>query len=124
MTLTGVTFAFDSANLTDSSRPVLDGVAGSLKQHPLVRVEVQGYTDSKGSLAYNIRLSRRRAQAVREYLLGEGVGASQLTARGYGPRDPVASNRTADGRARNRRVVLEVLSNPNSVAVKGQGSTN
>lgn len=80
--------------------------------------------DSKGSIAYNIRLSRRRAQAVREYLLGEGVDASQLTARGYGPRDPVASNRTADGRARNRRVVLEVLSNPNSVQVKGQGSTN
>lgn len=124
VTLTGVTFALNSANLTDSSRPVLDGVAAGLKQHPRVKVEVQGYTDSTGSVAYNMRLSRRRAQAVREYLLGEGVGPSQLTARGYGPRDPVASNRTAEGRARNRRVVLEVLSNPNSVRVKGQGSTD
>jgi OOP family OmpA-OmpF porin len=124
VTLTGVTFAFDSANLTESSRPVLDGVAAGLKQHPLIKVEVQGYTDSTGSVAYNMRLSRRRAQAVRQDLLGEGIDPSQLTARGYGPRDPVASNRTADGRARNRRVVLEVLSNPNSIRVKGQGSTD
>jgi len=124
VTLTGVTFALNSANLTDTSRPVLDGVAAGLKQHPLLKVEVQGYTDSTGSVAYNMRLSRRRAQSVREYLLGEGVDPSQLTARGYGPRDPVASNRTAEGRARNRRVVLEVLSNPNSVNVKGQGSTD
>lgn len=124
VTLTGVTFAFDSANLTDSSRPVLDGVAGGLKQHPQLRVELQGYTDSKGSVAYNMRLSRRRAEAVRQYLIGDGVDPSQLTARGYGPEHPVASNRTADGRSQNRRVVLEVLSNPNGVRVKGQGSTD
>jgi OmpA-OmpF porin, OOP family len=124
VTLTGVTFAFDSARLTDSSRPVLDGVATGLKQHPRLNVELQGYTDSKGSVAYNMRLSGRRAQAVRDYLIGDGVDPSQLTARGYGPEDPVASNRTADGRAQNRRVVLEVLSNPNDIKVKGQGSTN
>lgn len=123
VTLTGVTFALDSAHLTDSSRPVLDGVAAGLKQHPLLKVEVQGYTDSTGAFAYNMRLSRRRAQAVRDYLMGAGVDPSQLSARGYGPQHPVASNRTADGRAQNRRVVLEVLSNPNGVRVKGQGST-
>jgi OOP family OmpA-OmpF porin len=103
---------------------VLDGVATGLKQHPRLKVELQGYTDSKGSVAYNMRLSGRRAQAVREYLIGDGVDPSQLTARGYGPEDPVASNRTADGRAQNRRVVLEVLSNPSDIKVKGQGSTN
>ena len=124
VTLTGVTFALDSANLTDSSRPVLDGVATGLKQHPLLKVELQGYTDSTGSVAYNMRLSRRRAQSVRQYLIGDGVDPSQLRARGYGPHDPVASNRTAEGRALNRRVVLEVLSNPNSIRVKGQGSTD
>ena len=124
VTLTGVTFAFDSASLTDSSRPVLDGVAGGLKQHPLIKVQLQGYTDSKGSVAYNMRLSRRRAESVRQYLIGDGVDPSQLTARGYGPEHPVASNRTADGRSQNRRVVLEVLSNPNGVKVKGQGSTD
>jgi OmpA-OmpF porin, OOP family len=124
VTLTGVTFAFDSADLTDSSRPVLDGVASGLKQHPLIKVQLQGYTDSKGSFAYNMRLSRRRAESVRQFLIGDGVDPSQLSARGYGPEHPVASNRTADGRSQNRRVVLEVLSNPNGIKVKGQGSTD
>jgi OmpA-OmpF porin, OOP family len=123
VTLTGVTFDFDSANLTESSRPVLDGVAGGLKQHPHLLVELQGYTDSKGSVAYNMRLSRRRAESVRQYLIGDGVDPTQLTAHGYGPEHPVASNRTADGRSQNRRVVLEVLSNPGRVRVKGEGST-
>jgi outer membrane protein OmpA-like peptidoglycan-associated protein len=90
----------------------------------MLKVELQGYTDSTGSVAYNMRLSRGRAQAVRDFLIGDGVDPSQLTARGYGPHDPVASNRTADGRSQNRRVVLEVLSNPNGVRVKGQGSTD
>jgi OmpA-OmpF porin, OOP family len=124
VTLTGVTFAYDSARLTDSSSPVLDGVATGLKQHPHLKVELQGYTDSTGSVAYNMRLSRRRADSVREYLIGDGVDPSQLTTRGYGPEHPVASNRTADGRSQNRRVVLEVLSNPSGVKVKGQGSTD
>jgi outer membrane protein OmpA-like peptidoglycan-associated protein len=61
---------------------------------------------------------------VREYLIGDGVDPSQLTTRGFGPEHPVASNRTADGRSQNRRVVLEVLSNPNGIKVKGQGSTD
>jgi OOP family OmpA-OmpF porin len=124
VTLTGVTFAYDSARLTDSSSPVLDGVATGLKQHPHLKVELQGYTDSTGTVAYNMRLSRRRADAVREYLMGDGVDPSQLTTHGFGPEHPVASNRTADGRSQNRRVVLEVLSNPSDVKVKGQGSTD
>lgn len=123
VTLTGVTFALNSARLTDSSRPVLDGVASGLKQHPLIKVELQGYTDSTGSVAYNMRLSSRRALAVRDFLIGDGVEPSQLTARGYGPEHPVASNSTAEGRAQNRRVVLKVLSNPDAVKVKGQGAT-
>lgn len=122
--LKGVTFAFDSARLEASSSAVLNEVATGLEQHPLLKVEIQGYTDSVGSKAYNMRLSRLRALAVRDYLVGHGVSSSQLTARGYGPEHPVASNRTAAGRAVNRRVVLEVLSNPDAVEVKGQGSTN
>jgi OOP family OmpA-OmpF porin len=124
VTLTGVTFAYDSARLTDSSSPVLNGVATGLKQHPHLKVQLQGYTDSTGTVAYNMRLSRRRADAVREYLVGDGVDPSQLSTRGFGPEHPVASNRTADGRSQNRRVVLEVLSNPSGVKVKGQGSTD
>jgi OmpA-OmpF porin, OOP family len=123
VTLEGVTFAFNSADLTDSSRPVLDDTASGLKQHPGLKVEVQGYTDSVGSSRYNLRLSQRRADAVRDYLVEQGVDAEQLTARGYGKADPVATNSTAEGRAQNRRVVLFVLSNPGAVAIKGQGST-
>jgi OOP family OmpA-OmpF porin len=123
VTLTGVTFAFNSSNLTESSRPVLDDVANGLKQHPRLKVEIQGYTDSVGSARYNMKLSQRRADAVRDYLIQQGVPDDQLRARGYGKANPVASNSTAEGRAQNRRVVLFVRSNPGDVEVKGQGST-
>ncbi|EQD41019.1 lipoprotein, partial [mine drainage metagenome] len=83
----------------------------------------QGYTDSTGTAAYNLKLSQRRADAVRQFVITEGVAPGQLRTRGYGLADPIASNRTASGRALNRRVVLKVLSNPNAVKVKGQGTT-
>ena len=120
VTLKGVTFAFDSARLTASSRSVLQQVAAGLKHHPLLKVEIQGYTDSTGTVAYNLKLSQRRAEAVRQFVLAEGVAPGQLRTRGYGLADPIASNRTAAGRALNRRVVMKVLSNPNAVKVKGQ----
>ncbi len=120
--LKGVTFAFNSARLTSSSRTVLDQAAAGLKHHPLLKVEIQGYTDSVGSLAYNLKLSQRRAESVRRFLESDGVAPRQLRARGYGPADPIASNRTAAGRSLNRRVVMKVLSNPNAVKVEGQGS--
>lgn len=120
--LKGVTFAFNSARLTASSRSILDQAAEGLKHHPLLKVEIQGYTDSVGTVAYNLRLSQRRAESVRDFLIADGVAAGQLRARGYGPADPIASNRTAAGRALNRRVVMKVLSNPNAVKVKGSGT--
>ncbi|MGH8148996.1 MAG: OmpA family protein [Steroidobacteraceae bacterium] len=122
VTLVGVTFAFNSASLTESSRPVLDDTAQGLKEHSGIKVEVQGYTDGIGSARYNLGLSQRRADAVREYLIGQGVDPGQLTARGYGKSHPVATNATGAGRAENRRVVLYVLSNPAAVAVHGAGT--
>lgn len=121
VTLVGVRFAFNSATLTDSSDPILDDTAQGLKDHPGLKVEIQGYTDGIGSVRYNLGLSQRRADAVRRYLIGQGVDPDQLTARGYGKADPVASNATAAGRAKNRRVVLYVLSNPSAVKVRGEG---
>jgi OOP family OmpA-OmpF porin len=120
--LKGVNFAFNSAHLTASSRSVLDQAAAGLKHHPLLKVEIQGYTDSIGTRAYNLKLSQQRAESVRDFLVTDGVAPGQLRARGYGPADPIASNRTAAGRALNRRVVMKVLSNPNAVKVKGQGT--
>ena len=71
-------------------------------------IEVAGHTDARGPDAYNLDLSRRRAETVRRYLLDRGV-TNVLTARGYGEREPIADNGTETGRAENRRVVLKVL---------------
>jgi OOP family OmpA-OmpF porin len=122
ITLEGVNFAFNKADLTPDSKPVLDGVADGLKKHPRVKVEIQGHTDGVGKPAYNLQLSQRRAQAVLDYLATDGVSADQMVAKGYGMTQPIASNKTAEGRAQNRRVVMYVLSNPADVKVKGQGT--
>lgn len=109
VTLQGVTFLSGRAILTPNAKVILNGVAASLAANPTIRVEVGGYTDNTGSRARNITLSRARANAVATYLIQRGVSASQLTAKGYGPANPVASNTTASGRAENRRVELKKL---------------
>lgn len=121
ITLEGVTFELDSAQLTPRSRDVLERVADDLLEHPTLRVEVQGHTDSSGAEVYNLDLSQRRAEAVRAYLLSRGVEARQVEASGYGESRPIADNDTPEGRARNRRVVISVLENPGNVDVAGEG---
>ncbi len=106
LVLEGVNFESNSATLTAASRAILDRVAEALLAWPEVRAEVGGHTDSSGSEAYNQRLSERRAQAVREYLISRGIPADRLTARGYGESRPIADNGTESGRAKNRRVEL------------------
>jgi outer membrane protein OmpA-like peptidoglycan-associated protein len=107
--LEGVNFAFDSDQLTPESKSILDGVAASLKEWSELRVEVGGHTDARGADAYNEKLSQRRADAVRNYLVGKGIPASRLTAKGYGESVPKADNETEAGRSRNRRVELKRL---------------
>ena len=109
--LPGVNFRHDSDRLLPGAEGVLGDAAATLKKYPDLRVEVAGHTDSQGAADYNQGLSERRANTVRDYLINAGVPASQLTARGYGEADPVADNATADGRARNRRVELRIISN-------------
>lgn len=109
LVLTGVTFDFNKSRLTLDAKKVLDFVAQSVKTHPEAKIEVGGYTDSKGSAAYNKRLSLGRARAVRVYLIEQGVPADQITAVGYGEATPVAPNDTEEGRAQNRRVELKRL---------------
>lgn len=104
--LRGVNFDYDKATLQPAGRPILDEAAEILKANPDVNVEVRGFTDSRGSDAYNMRLSERRAQTVKNYLVSRGVSPSRLTTRGYGESDPVATNETESGRAQNRRVEL------------------
>ena len=107
--LQGVTFQTGRSVLTAQSYAVLDQVAGSLIANPEIRIEIAGYTDNTGSLALNQRLSGNRAIAVRFYLARKGVSPSRMTARGFGPANPVATNTTPEGRAQNRRVELHKM---------------
>jgi OOP family OmpA-OmpF porin len=124
ITLEGVNFEFNKAILTGESKPILDQVAAGLSKHPRVRVELQGHTDSVGSAPYNLTLSQHRAEAVRDYLIAQGVSSAELTAVGYGKTQPIADNKTAEGRALNRRVVMLVLDNPNDITVTIEGATD
>jgi outer membrane protein OmpA-like peptidoglycan-associated protein len=105
--LRGVNFAFNSSEIGEESRPVLDEAASILRQHPGVQVLVKGYTDAIGSDAYNQKLSVRRAEAVYRYLVNQGVDPERLTIEGFGKANPVATNDTEAGRAQNRRVELQ-----------------
>jgi OOP family OmpA-OmpF porin len=106
--LPGVVFETNSAELKPESIPVLHGAVATLKRYPELGVEVAGHTDSRGSDAYNLDLSARRAATVLKFLQDGGV-TNNVTSRGYGERQPIASNNTEDGRQQNRRVVLRVL---------------
>lgn len=105
----GVTFTDNSAIIDDESKAKLDGVAALLSSDPSLRVSIEGRTDNRGSEAYNIVLGAQRAEAVRQYLLGKGIEASRLTALSLGEFQPIASNRTKEGRQANRSVQFRVL---------------
>jgi OOP family OmpA-OmpF porin len=112
-----VDFEFNLSRLTAPAQQTLDEVAGALLTQPGLNVEVQGHTDSVGSVAYNLNLSQRRADAVKAYLVSKGVGASALTAKGYGKTRPIASNDTAEGRTENRRVAFVITNTVANVNV-------
>ena len=109
VTLRGVVFPSGRDELTASARAVLDAVAAQLIEMRGFRVEIAGHSDAQGAQTANLRLSLARAEAVRAYLVMKGVPAERLTARGYGPTKPIASNKTPAGRAQNRRVELRKI---------------
>ncbi|HYF39231.1 MAG TPA: OmpA family protein [Gemmatimonadales bacterium] len=106
VTLQGVNFELGKAVLLPISREILQDVARSLVANPEVRVEVGGHTDSTGSRELNERLSLARAESVKAFLIENGVAADRMEVQGYASTQPVATNRTASGRAQNRRVEL------------------
>lgn len=106
VTLRGVNFRSGKAKLTSGSYAPLDEVVKSLLANKDAKVEIRGYSDSRGRRSYNIRLSQARAETVKNYLIAQGVPSRQVTARGYGPEDPVGDNSTAEGRAMNRRIEM------------------
>ncbi|MFA5938799.1 MAG: OmpA family protein [Sinimarinibacterium sp.] len=106
--LENVTFQFNSSELTENGKSVLEPAIRFLTSQPTVRADVAGHTDSVGSDAYNKKLSLRRADSVRAHLISRGVSPGQLTSVGFGESQPIDSNATDGGRARNRRVELQI----------------
>jgi outer membrane protein OmpA-like peptidoglycan-associated protein len=105
----GVTFDVDSSAISPSFQSTLSNIAQNLVQYPNSLIDVYGHTDSTGSDAYNQALSERRAQAVANYLQSRGVSAARVRWQGFGETQPVASNDTPEGRAKNRRVEIKIV---------------
>ncbi|MDP3846485.1 MAG: OmpA family protein [Pseudomonas sp.] len=103
-----ITFATDSAEIVSNFYAPLNNLGTSFKQFNQNSIEIVGFTDSTGSRQHNMDLSQRRAQSVANYLTAQGVDGTRLSTRGAGPDQPIASNATADGRAQNRRVEVNL----------------
>ncbi len=104
--LYGVLFDFDKATIKPDSEAQLNEMAAYLKNDPAIKVYVVGHTDAKGGLDYNLKLSTQRAKSVAAALINSGIESARLDAKGLGPLAPLASNKTEDGQAKNRRVEL------------------
>lgn len=102
-------FDFDKSIIKPEGQVVLNKLAGQIKAIKLEVIIVVGNTDSIGTDAYNMALGQRRAQAVKTYLVGQGVDSGRIYTESKGKSNPVASNATAEGRAKNRRVDVEVV---------------
>jgi OOP family OmpA-OmpF porin len=105
--LKGIEFDTGKSTIKSQSTGVLDEVVAVLMKNPSLKVEVQGHTDNVGTQENNQALSQRRADAVMGYCVGKGIAKDRLSAMGYGFSKPIASNDTAEGRAKNRRVQLK-----------------
>ncbi len=106
-----INFGFDSSDLTSTAMANLDKLIPALNSQQNTNLQVQGFTDSKGSDDYNLKLSQRRAIAVKNYLVAHGVAASRLTTVGFGEQNPIAENESEEGRAKNRRVEFVITAN-------------
>jgi OOP family OmpA-OmpF porin len=103
-----ITFANNSSKLSPEAQEKVAKFAEFLKENKSVSAAIEGYTDSKGSKKYNIKLSEKRAKAVYNELINLGISADRLSYKGYGPANPIASNDTAEGRLENRRVIAKL----------------
>lgn len=106
-----INFKYNSDELDPASLAIIDKTANILKKYPNAHVRVAGYTDSLGNPNYNMDLSERRAHAVATRLVQDGVPAANVSYIGFGAANPIASNKTAEGRYQNRRVELEITNN-------------
>jgi len=103
-------FDFNKATIKPISYALLNEVGEALKDHSTIKVRIEGHTDSRGGDAFNLRLSQARAESVKTYIVGRGIAAARMDARGFGETVPIADNRTEEGRAQNRRVEFIIVS--------------
>lgn len=117
-----VQFEFNSAELKDVSFSLLDEVSAVMKDNPQIeQLQVEGHTDTTGTLARNRTLSQQRAESVRNYLVKQGIAKKRLIAKGFGPDKPIASNDTPEGQEANRRVEFNILKQgPKKVLVQDE----
>jgi outer membrane protein OmpA-like peptidoglycan-associated protein len=106
-----VHFATSKFRVLPDSFKLLDQVAQVLNDFPKMRVSIEGHTDNVGGEAANMKLSQKRAEAVRDYLVSKGIAPARLEAVGYGPTKPIASNKTTRGKAENRRTEFKIVAN-------------
>jgi outer membrane protein OmpA-like peptidoglycan-associated protein len=111
-----VLFGFDKSDLSTEAAVNLDKLVRVLNAYPETNIEVQGHTDSKGTEAYNLTLSEKRAKTVTDYLASNGIAASRMTIKGFGETAPKYDNDTEEGRAQNRRVEFLITANEKMVA--------
>ncbi|MDQ6990460.1 MAG: OmpA family protein [Mariprofundaceae bacterium] len=107
--LEGVYFKSNSADLTPGSHITMDKAVEILKKRSHIKIQVAAYSDSRGKASYNQKLSDKRASSVMNYLINHGISSDRLTEHGFGEANPIADNKTREGRAKNRRVELGIL---------------
>nr|WP_179022634.1 OmpA family protein [Winogradskyella forsetii] len=121
----GVYFATEKYNINDKSQATLNKLAGVFKEYPDTNILVVGHTDNTGNDAYNMTLSKNRAQAVTNYLMGKGLSSGRFTTHWFGEEQPMYDNSTAEGRSKNRRVNIAIVPDENMVnEAKQEASSN
>lgn len=109
MILLGIGFEFNSSQLTPESYPILYHVFKKLEENPNLRIEIEGHCDSIGTAEANKRISQKRADVIKSYLLDRNIDESRVSAVGYGATKPISENSTVEGRAMNRRIEFRVI---------------
>lgn len=104
-----ITFKSNSSNINSSFYKVLNSVSKVFKKYKKTNIEINGYTDSTGSASYNKELSLQRADSVAQYFVSHDISKRRISTHGYGEKYPIASNNSASGREKNRRVEIEIL---------------
>ena len=103
-----VLFDFDKSNIKSEAGAILDRLVAFMNENKDKRVALSGHTDSIGTPAYNQKLSERRVNSVKDYVVKKGVNSGRISGQGFGESKPIADNKTKEGRAKNRRVEIKV----------------